>query len=207
MDRRSRRHGKRHRRHVDHLTPARHTAVDLGLMEGFNSSGCCGQTQCYTQYQPSLIPSLAALADTYAISDHTFSLDQVPSWGAACSWWPPVRSMALPATTRRPTRESARARGGHATHETTPPGRPPPAPTTDSSRALMCAQDRRNGSLPVAAGEECADRRWTASMRPILVTGGTGTLGRLVVRRLREAGYDVACSADAAVRGRRASSS
>ena len=42
---------------------------------------------------------------------------------------------------------------------------------------------RRDG-----AGEEEEERSITS---PILVTGGTGTLGRLVVPRLRDAGHDV----------------
>jgi uncharacterized protein YbjT (DUF2867 family) len=40
---------------------------------------------------------------------------------------------------------------------------------------------------------------------PILVTGGTGTLGRLVVPRLRDAGCDIRCSAGTAGRTRTAS--
>ncbi len=42
---------------------------------------------------------------------------------------------------------------------------------------------------------------------PILVTGGTGTLGRLVVARLRDAGGEYGCSAGAAARRGRGSSS
>ena len=39
------------------------------------------QSACYTQYDPSQIPSLAALARAGAISDAFFSRDIVPSWG------------------------------------------------------------------------------------------------------------------------------
>ena len=42
--------------------------------------------------------------------------------------------------------------------------------------------------------------------RSILVTGGTGTLGRLVVPRLLDAGVTSGCSAGAAARPRRVSS-
>jgi hypothetical protein len=42
---------------------------------------------------------------------------------------------------------------------------------------------------------------------PILVTGGTGTLGRLVVARLRDAGATSECSAATTTRASRASSS
>ena len=42
---------------------------------------------------------------------------------------------------------------------------------------------------------------------PILVTGGTGTLGRLVVAALREAGRDVRVLSRGKPRGRRTASS
>jgi uncharacterized protein YbjT (DUF2867 family) len=42
-----------------------------------------------------------------------------------------------------------------------------------------------------ASQEQGHDRTEEIQIDPILVTGGTGTLGRLVVRRLREAGREV----------------
>jgi phospholipase C len=70
---------------VGHSTHAQTVAVDGGKMDGFSKiSGCTEQTSyaCYIQYRPESIPSLALLAKGFAISDHTFELDTVPSWGA-----------------------------------------------------------------------------------------------------------------------------
>ena len=70
---------------VGHGTEAQHTAIDGGWMDGFATIPGCSQDQgyrCYARYQKSQIPNLAKLAQTYAISDHTFELSNVPSWGA-----------------------------------------------------------------------------------------------------------------------------
>ena len=61
------------------------TAMDGGKMDGFSKLSTCNQTtgyRCYSQFQPSQIPNLAALARAYAISDRTFQMDTIPSWGA-----------------------------------------------------------------------------------------------------------------------------
>ncbi|HEX3331792.1 MAG TPA: alkaline phosphatase family protein, partial [Gaiellales bacterium] len=58
------------------------TAMDGGKMDGFSKLSRCNQTtgyRCYTQFQPSQIPNLAALARAYAISDRTFQMDTIPS--------------------------------------------------------------------------------------------------------------------------------
>jgi phospholipase C len=66
---------------VNHSQKAQLTAMDKGKMDGFEQVGGCTQKQCYTQYDPTQIPSLAALARSGAISDAFFSRDIVPSWG------------------------------------------------------------------------------------------------------------------------------
>lgn len=70
---------------VNHSTAAQTRAIDGGLMDGFsNVQGCTDSTDyaCYEQEQPKSIPNLALLAKKYAVSDHTFELSAVPSWGA-----------------------------------------------------------------------------------------------------------------------------
>ena len=70
---------------VDHETGAQSRAIDGGRMDGFAENNGCGAAQdyqCYDQEQPKSIPNLAVLAKRYAISDHTFELSAVPSWGA-----------------------------------------------------------------------------------------------------------------------------
>jgi phospholipase C len=70
---------------VNHEHGAQQTAIAGGKMDGFANLTGCSQTTgyaCYSQYAPSQIPNLAALARTYAISDHTFEMHAVPSWGA-----------------------------------------------------------------------------------------------------------------------------
>lgn len=66
---------------VNHDQKAQLAAIDKGQMDGWERVGGCSENQCYTQYEPGQIPSLAALARSGAISDAFFSRDIVPSWG------------------------------------------------------------------------------------------------------------------------------
>ncbi len=70
---------------VNHDTLSETTAINGGAMNGWERvKGCSAATgyPCLTYYDPSQIPNLAALARAYALSDHTFQMDQVPSFGA-----------------------------------------------------------------------------------------------------------------------------
>jgi phospholipase C len=70
---------------VSHTAKSQTVAMDGGKMDGFNLIGGCHSTggyACYNRYVKANIPTLGWLASTYAISDHTFELSAVPSWGA-----------------------------------------------------------------------------------------------------------------------------
>jgi Phosphoesterase family len=67
---------------VAHGQSSQLAAMDEGKMDGWERVGGCQENQCYTAYKPRQIPSLAKLAREGAISDHFFSRDIVPSWGA-----------------------------------------------------------------------------------------------------------------------------
>jgi phospholipase C len=66
---------------VNHTQKAQLAAMDQGKMDGWERVSGCQSNQCYTAYEPSQIPSLAALAREGTISDAFFSRDIVPSWG------------------------------------------------------------------------------------------------------------------------------
>ena len=69
---------------VSHNVPSQATAIDDGAMDGFDLiQECAGQSDggpCYTQFDPSQIPNLAALASAFAVSDRTFEFAATPSW-------------------------------------------------------------------------------------------------------------------------------
>src|SRR2546423_1210747 len=70
---------------VTHDTSSQRRAVDGGRMDGFGAiPGCTKQNgyRCYSQFRPARIPNTIALASAFAVSDHTFQMDLVPSWGA-----------------------------------------------------------------------------------------------------------------------------
>ena len=70
---------------VDHGVPAQTTAINNGAMNGFDKIWGCSAAEslaCYTQYEPSQIPNVAALASQFAVSDRTFELNPIESWGA-----------------------------------------------------------------------------------------------------------------------------
>jgi phospholipase C len=66
---------------VKHDQKSQLAAMNRGKMNGWERVDGCQENQCYTQYEPGQIPSLAALARSGAISDAFFSRDIVPSWG------------------------------------------------------------------------------------------------------------------------------
>ena len=70
---------------ANHSKRAQVKAIDGGKMDGFDNPDYCPASKgypCYTQYGPGQIPNLAALARQFVISDRTFSMDPIPSWGA-----------------------------------------------------------------------------------------------------------------------------
>jgi phospholipase C len=70
---------------INHDTLSESTAINGGAMNGWEKvKGCNASSgyQCLTYYDPTQIPNLASLARSYALSDRTFQLDKVPSFGA-----------------------------------------------------------------------------------------------------------------------------
>ena len=68
---------------VDHSVEAQQTALDGGAMDGFDHVAGCTQAAayaCLSQFDPSQIPNLAALARRYTVSDRTFEFSSSPSW-------------------------------------------------------------------------------------------------------------------------------
>jgi phospholipase C len=70
---------------VDHTSSSQATAIDGGKMDGFGKiQGCTADLgyRCYSQFAPKQIPNLTALAQNFAVSDRTFEMNAIPSWGA-----------------------------------------------------------------------------------------------------------------------------
>jgi phospholipase C len=69
---------------VDHSVHGQLAAIDGGKMDGWgNVGGCHASTgyACMSGYLPGQIPNLTTLAQRFAVSDHTFSMGDSPSWG------------------------------------------------------------------------------------------------------------------------------
>ena len=75
---------------VDHQTRAQNRAIHGGRMDGFAGIHGCRPDEisglrdygCFTQFDRDQIPNLWRLANSFAMSDRTFQLDSVPSYGA-----------------------------------------------------------------------------------------------------------------------------
>lgn len=75
---------------ADHQTKAQNRAIHGGRMDGFATIHGCRPDEdpprqdygCFTQFTQAQIPNLWRLATSFAISDRTFQLDSVPSFGA-----------------------------------------------------------------------------------------------------------------------------
>ncbi len=69
---------------VSHTVASQKAAIDGGKMDGWNKvSGCMPKVnyRCVGGYKPKQIPNVTSLANTFAISDNTFSMADSPSWG------------------------------------------------------------------------------------------------------------------------------
>jgi phospholipase C len=69
---------------VLHNVQAQNAAIDGGKMDGWDKIPDCDAAtgyRCVSGYQPQQIPNITTLAQDFAISDHTFSFADSPSWG------------------------------------------------------------------------------------------------------------------------------
>ena len=70
---------------VPHTGSAQETAIDGGTMRGWTDIPGCrkgNDYRCLDQFAPRQIPNLTTLARHFALSDRTFQMDSVSSWGA-----------------------------------------------------------------------------------------------------------------------------
>jgi phospholipase C len=68
-----------------HTGTAQKRAINGGRMDGWTEINGCSEARnygCLTQYSPRQIPNLTRLARHFALSDRTFYMDSVPTWGA-----------------------------------------------------------------------------------------------------------------------------
>src|SRR5215471_2522585 len=70
---------------VNHTVEAQVAAIDGGRMDGWQNipGGTCAPAtgyRCVSGYQPAQVPNITALAQRFAISDHTFSSGDSASW-------------------------------------------------------------------------------------------------------------------------------
>ena len=69
---------------VQHTVSAQQKAINGGKMNGWGQIVGCGvsaQHRCVSGYKPAQVPNLTSLAAKFAISDHTFSMQDSPSYG------------------------------------------------------------------------------------------------------------------------------
>lgn len=69
---------------MPHSTAAQTMAVDEGRMDGFSRVPGCTAARayaCYSYFDETQIPNLAALARQYVIADAAFTASDAPSWG------------------------------------------------------------------------------------------------------------------------------
>jgi phospholipase C len=69
---------------VQHTVAAQQTAIDGGKMDGWGLVDGCrphNHYACIAGYQPAQVPNVASLASRFALSDHTFSMSNSPSYG------------------------------------------------------------------------------------------------------------------------------
>ena len=71
--------------YIVHDVSSQQAAIDGGKMDGFAEVGGCGPSApvpygCFGQYSASQIPNITALANAFAVSDHTFEFRSTPSW-------------------------------------------------------------------------------------------------------------------------------
>ena len=68
---------------VKHNVQSQVAAIDNGKMDGWQRIAGCHAAQnyaCISGYQPQQVPNLTTFAQDFAISDHTFSVADAPSW-------------------------------------------------------------------------------------------------------------------------------
>src|SRR5262249_13338355 len=92
-----------------------------------------------------------------------------------------ARRAASAVVTTRPSTADLPTPGDPVT--TSPPPAAPPRGRSGQATTVS--------SAVMAAGQRTNTKRGEAMTSPILVTGGSGTLGRLVTARLRDAGHHV----------------
>ena len=164
---------------VEHLSGGQRTAINDGKMDGFSKIGGCGPAndyQCYTQYHPSQVPNLSALARHFNISDRTFSMSPISSWGAHLELVAQtldgfIQHVPQDIPRASPAKPSVPAGGATATRTSAGSRARPPRPSSCPAVFPTTASTRRSTRLAAPTRPRRSNtfqRSWTGWTRPAL---------------------------------------